>query len=113
MKPHTGPKAIPKIITGRQDAGVTEPPIGISKSLTCDRMKLSARHTPPDVILRIFSLLLDIYTSIQNSVCRRIQTEEKNNKQLSLRRHYPSGSAGRLKALSAAVCSSPYFCLST
>src|SRR5574344_1593969 len=77
MKPHTGPKAIPKIITGRQDAGVTEPPIGISKSLTCDRMKLSARHTPPDVILRIFSLLLDIYTSIQNSVCRRIQTEEK------------------------------------
>ena len=40
---------------GSVDAGVTVPPIGISKSFNCESTNASARHTPPVAILKIFS----------------------------------------------------------
>jgi hypothetical protein len=40
---------------GNVEAGVTVPPIGISKSFNCESTNANARHTPPVDILRIFS----------------------------------------------------------
>ena len=53
--PHTGPNATPYTMIGSDDAGVTDPPIGISKSFNCESTNANARQMPPEDILRIYS----------------------------------------------------------
>ena len=79
---------------GSVDAGVTDPPIGISKSFSCERTNASARQTPPVDILKIFSRLdlvdcLDIKTPpsrkpVMGSLSADSTDDKRNEKNIYL-----------------------------